>query len=132
MFFDSDLRYIVEAAVDNVDDTAVLISKIARIVRDEMFQNCAFTGSFEDSSQYSACPRTLLALVHLLVDGPPRQESQGSEITSQAAKTITQLLVYNAVSRMRPINRDTGEVVNTYRYCLGQRGQEFLVYNTQI
>ena len=77
-----------------------------------MFQNCAFTGSFEDSSQYSACPSTLLALVHLLVDGPPRQESQGSEITGQAAKKITQLLVYNFVSRTRAIHRDTGEVVN--------------------
>ena len=54
LFFDSDLRYIVEAAVDNVDDTAVLLSKVARIVRDEMFRNCAFTGSFEDSSQHSA------------------------------------------------------------------------------
>ncbi|KAK2719755.1 hypothetical protein QYM36_005284, partial [Artemia franciscana] len=85
---------------------------VARILRDKMFQNCAFTGSFEDSSQHSACPSTLLALIHLLVDGPPHQGSQGSEITSQAAKTITQLLVYNAVSRMRPINRDTGEVVN--------------------
>ena len=70
------------------------IQKTAKIIRDDLFQHDGFKfdGNFNKSCQQEAVPSSLKALVSMIIHGTSIKE----EYDSQAALTISQLLLFNS------------------------------------
>ena len=85
----------------NPDDKAIMLNRVAKLVRKEIFEtNYHFNGSLCDE-QYNCLPASLSALVSMiLVDSNEKQFTHYPENDS-AASSITQLLVFNAMKRSR-------------------------------
>lgn len=96
--FSDDLgSTLKEAYTESWDDEAVHLAKAARIVRRDLFllKYGGFTGSFDEHSQYSSVPETLLALMQMILQGPSIETA--SKTRCQASLTLAQLASYNAV-----------------------------------
>lgn len=102
LVFDIDIGpALLKACRNDSDQDALCLSRAANIVRKHMFVSThQFEGSFPQNCQVNAVPKSLLALVSMILEGP--------SITAQslmpqvpAATEIAQLLVFNSVKKVR-------------------------------
>ena len=101
--FDYDIGpAVMKACKADCYSDALCLSRAAQIVRRDMFQSVPpFDGFFSDSCQSDAVPKSLLALVNMILEGPSiSQESNLKDVP--AALQVSQLLVYNSVKLARP------------------------------
>ena len=91
---------ILQACSDN-DSEAIHLAKAAAIVRKQLFEfGHAFSGSLCEEDTTTRVPKTLLALVNMILDGPSiESQSRKEKSANQAAKTISQLIVFNSVKK---------------------------------
>lgn len=84
---------------------ALHIAKAAEIVRRDMFEvDCIFEGSFTQNCQENAIPKSLKALVDMLLCGPSIIVKSSSN-TDQASLTKCQLLMYNSIKNARNVTK---------------------------
>ena len=81
---------------NNHDADAVHLMHTAKLIRGEMFASChEFDGTFPKQCQHNAVPKTLITLISMLLEGAGNFDV----VTNQAALSISQLIVFNAVKR---------------------------------
>eukprot|EP00112_Aurelia_sp_Birch-Aquarium-sp1_P005412 Seg1614.17 transcript_id=Seg1614.17/GoldUCD/mRNA.D3Y31 product="hypothetical protein" protein_id=Seg1614.17/GoldUCD/D3Y31 len=79
------------------DDQGILLAKSAKLVREKLFSdNQPFNGTFTSSSKSESVPEVLVALISMILEGPGIKE-QTQEIAFSAARSIAELVKYNAV-----------------------------------
>ena len=93
---------MLEATKRNHDSDAVVLMRAAGIVRKEIFQkHYKFQGSLLDE-QYDDNPSSLIALIQMILGGTNiENQTENSKDVKNAAQSITQLLVFNAMKRSR-------------------------------
>ena len=101
--FDSDMGYAIHKFCDeDYDSEAICLAKAAKIVRRDMLElRAMFTGSFDQDCQQKSVPKSLLALVDMIHNGPNIADHNSPNM-SQATLSIAQLLQYNTFARRRP------------------------------
>ena len=92
---------LLDACNFDSDDEAIMLMRVAKLVRKEIFEtNCLFNGSLCDE-QYNCLPASLSALVRMILCGSNTKQNIYDKEISPAATSITQLLVFNAIKRSR-------------------------------
>ena len=77
------------------DDEAICLAKAAHIIRREMLEiHTSFEGSFPVGCQEDAVPKSLVALISMVMDGPNIKKKDTGEVR-QATLSLAQLLEYN-------------------------------------
>lgn len=102
--FNSDVANLVQEANRHrdYDLDAIHIAKAAEIVRLDMFDNVSlFNGSFPPQCQEHVIPKSLKALVDMVLQGPSIKDQSAKEGSDQAALTISQMFLFNAVKHSR-------------------------------
>ncbi len=85
--------------VCDYDSEAMHLAKAAEIVRKDIFgSNYSFNGSFSRDCQQQSVPKSLQALVSIILEGP-NIKHQSAVSGSAATLTASQLLVFNCVKR---------------------------------
>ena len=83
---------------NNSDAEAVHMMHTCRMIRNEIFsRSFEFEGSFDVSNQTDSVPETMLSFVSMLLNRPGNFQSRDN----QAALSISQLIIFNAVKRPR-------------------------------
>ena len=91
---------LLNCQFDN-DLEALHLSKAAQIVRRDLFKlGNAFNGSFAKDCQVNSVPNSLLALVHVILEGPTIDDQSKLSFVP-AALSIAQLHVFNSVKHAR-------------------------------
>ena len=112
------------------DADAVHLMHTAKLIRNEIFLGkFEFNGSLDSRSQQDSVPPILLTLANMLLEGPGNFEITNN----QAALSISQQIIYNAVKRHRknvsaPIATDTVARAPVIRHSLSQE-TPLSVYN---
>ena len=89
-----------KATEDDLDDDAMYLVKVAKIVRKEMQEiKTKLDGTFTPKCQNQAVPDSLIALVAMIFDGPSIVDQNNVSGISQPALTIAQLIKFNFHSR---------------------------------
>lgn len=92
---------LLDACNLDTDDQAVMLMRVGKLVRKEMFEKTYhFNGSLCDE-QYDNLPPSLCALVGMILGGSNVGQCIDDNDVSTAASSIVQLLVFNAVKRGR-------------------------------
>ena len=109
---------LLDACNFDSDDKAMMIMRVAKLVREEIFEtNYHFSGSLCDE-QYNCLPTSLAALVRMfLCDSDTKQIIYDLEISPAAT---LQLPVFNAIKRsrvdsvtvMHNLDRETSSIVS--------------------
>lgn len=95
------------------DSEAMHLVRAAQVVRQEMFDTTfSFDGSFQANCQQDAVPPSLLALVNMILNGA---NIKHQTTTTQAALTISQLLVFNSVKHSRKMESSNSVRHNSSR-----------------
>ena len=88
------------------DSEAQHLAKAANIVRRDILQiKNSFNGTFEPECQRNAIPASLKTLISMIIKGPTTKIDPAD---SQACLTVSQLVVFNSVSRVRDRPDSTG------------------------
>jgi len=96
--FNDHLGIALKNIQESPDADAVHLMHTAKIIRDEIFSSgFKFRGSFNEKDQQNSVPPALLALVSMLLEGPGNFDSTDT----QAALSISQLIIFNAVKQPR-------------------------------
>ena len=75
--------------------------KAAKIIRQDLFVlNSLFNGNFDYSSQESSVPKTLIALLRMILE-TRNVNSESSYATNQALLSLAQLIKFNSVKYKR-------------------------------
>uniref|UniRef100_UPI00358E360E uncharacterized protein n=1 Tax=Myxine glutinosa TaxID=7769 RepID=UPI00358E360E len=101
--FQGDIGNALKKACD-YDSDAMHLVRAAEVERREMFDNkFNLNGSFHPNCQKESVPPSLLALVNMILDGVniKHQTQLVETITTTAALTVSQLLVFNSVKHTR-------------------------------
>jgi hypothetical protein len=100
--FDDDVGLaLMNSSMDNFDDDAICLAKAAQIIRrDMMGMRSAFDGSFANGCQEESVPKSLIALVGMIIDGPNIKNKETDEVR-QATLSMAQLLQYNSCTKRR-------------------------------
>jgi len=117
--FSENLGIALTKLTENSDSSAVLLMHTAKLIRNEIFgsKQPSFNGTFGTDSQQNAVPKTLLSLVTLLLEGPGNFEVN----ESQAALSISQLIMFNSVKRQRrTLNVDVRQKPSCVRHSQNQ------------
>uniref|UniRef100_UPI00358E7494 uncharacterized protein n=1 Tax=Myxine glutinosa TaxID=7769 RepID=UPI00358E7494 len=97
--FDDIGHALRDACMDDGDDEAICLAKAANIIRRDMLGMSAhFDGSFPQGCQEDAVPKSLVALVSMIMDGPNIKKKDDDEVI-QTSLSIAQLLQYNSYVR---------------------------------
>ena len=88
------------------DSDAMQLARAAQVVRKEMFnKKFYFDGSFKPGCQQDSVPKSLLALLNMILKGPniehQTQLATGITGSTTAALSISQLVRFNCVKRVR-------------------------------
>ena len=105
--FSSDISEALQYAQDyDYDVEAIHLAKAATFVRTKQQH---FNGSFESDCHHQAVPKSLLALVNMILEGPNIKNQNGQEqVGINVALMLSQLLIFNAVKRHRgPTSENT-------------------------
>ena len=98
LVFKEGLKKLLKDCLDTPDfeSEALLISKVAKIIRQEIFQwkQFHFSGQFPPNCQSHSIPTLLQSLISMLINGPNVKNQNSTE--SQACLTISQLLLFHA------------------------------------
>jgi len=112
LVFDKDIGTALSAACQfDADLEALHLANAAEIVRRDLFNfieigtGSPFNGTFAKDCQVNSVPQSLLALIHMVLDGPSIDD-QSTGVVTPAAHSIAQLVVYNAVKHGRKKNGD--------------------------
>lgn len=90
---------MMKSCEHDLDGDAVHLARAAKIVRRDMLNmENQFCGSFEPNSQEESVPKSLLALVAMVLNGASIEAQSSSSIT-QPVLTISQLLMSNSTVR---------------------------------
>ena len=88
------------------DSEAQHLAKAANIVRRDILQiKNSFNGTFEPECQRNAIPASLKTLISMIIKGPTTKIDPAD---SQVCLTVSQLVVFNSVSRVRDRPDSTG------------------------
>lgn len=88
---------MLQACKDDQDEDALALLRVAKMVRKEMLQHKnTFNGDLDYESQHKSVPRSLLAIVNMLLYGA---NIEANEVVTQPSLTISQLLCFNIQSR---------------------------------
>ena len=88
---------MLQACKDNQDEDALALLRVAKIVRKEMLQHKnTFNGDLDAESQRKSVPRSLLAIVNMLLYGANVEADEAT----QPSLTISQLLYFSRVSQL--------------------------------
>jgi len=97
--FDEHVGHALHRLTEHADAEAVHMMHVVKLLRDAIFSaSFHFEGSFESNCQIESIPKMLLNFVNMLLEGPGCINSS----TNQAALSISQLIVFNAIQRQRP------------------------------
>ena len=98
--FDDDGGHVLrDACLDDADDEAICLAKEPDIIRRDMFgMHTGFDGSFPRGCQEGAVPKSLVALVGMIMDGINLKKRETNYV-KQATLSLGQVLQYN--SRVR-------------------------------
>jgi len=102
--FSSDISAALQFAEDyDYDAEAIHLAKAATFVRKEMLtKQQHFNGSFESDCHHQAVPKSLLALVNMILEGPNIKNQNGQkQVGINVALMLSQLLIFNGVKRPR-------------------------------
>ena len=121
LMFDYDIGpTVLSAAQTACTADALCLSRAAEIVRRNIFRSVPpFSGKFATTCQTEGVPKSLLALVSMILEGPSISD-QSFNGQVHAAAEIAQLLVYNCVNRPRRTNVSH----ETPKHVRHSRGQE--------
>ena len=113
--FDDDIGAALRKAQDHdCDHDAMHLARAAKVVRKEMFQQkFTFNGSFLQGTQQNIIPKSLLALVNMILEGPNIKHQTQLDTTTDVSLSISQLLMFNSVKRSRAA--DVSSVVHHKR-----------------
>ena len=91
-----------KACQHDADSDGVHLARAANIVRRDILKmKTAFSGSFDALCQEQSVPKSLLALVAMILNGPTIQEQSSHSSVSTPALTVSQLLMFNSIARRR-------------------------------
>ena len=91
-----------KACKKDADNDALHLAKAAEIVRRDMLKmKPEFNGSFDSQCQVDSVPTSLQTLVSMILYGSKKISESNSTSISQAALTISQLLMFNTFTRVR-------------------------------
>ena len=98
-----DVGSAIKKACDH-DSDAMQLVRAAEIVRREMFnQTFHFDGSFKPGCEEDSVPKSLLALLNMILKGPNiKHQSQIGTGNTTAALSISQLVMFNRVKHANP------------------------------
>ena len=106
--FDDDIGDALKKACDHDNDNdAMLLAQAARVVRKEMFSpNFSFDGTFSEESLQNSVPKSLLALVNMILEDPniKHQTQLVISANTKASRSISQLLMFNSVKHTRAVD----------------------------
>ena len=91
------------AASIDYDDEGYILAEAARIIRRDMinFEQQEFHGHYEDKCQEKSTPKSLQALMSLIVSGKGGGSGDGNPYFKQAVLSMSQLLYFNLTKRTR-------------------------------
>ena len=92
---------LLDACHFDSDDEAVMLMRVAKLVRKEVFEKKYHFNSSLCDEQYDNLPTALSALVGMILGGSNARQCIDDYEVSTAASSIMQLLVFNAVKRGR-------------------------------
>jgi len=103
LVFGEDIGPAMRKACEHDADTeAIHLAHVANIIRREIFsRKTSFSGTFDKKCQESSVPNSLLALMSMILYGPNITTQSNYSSKPQAALTLSQLLMFNTVSRCR-------------------------------
>ena len=111
LVFKDDLGTAVhKACKQDADNDAIILARAANIVRRDMFKmKSEFTGSFGAHCQEESVPASLLALVTMVLKGPniKVQGEAATRTSSQPARSVSQLIMYNSSASSRENTKQT-------------------------
>ena len=117
LFLAISVQLALQFAQDyDYDAEAIHLAKAATFVRKEMLtKQQHFNGSFKSDCHHQAVPKSLLALVNMILEGPNIKNQIGQEqVGINVALMLSQLLIFNAVKR----HRDSTSENTTTRHSL--------------
>lgn len=92
---------LLDACNIDSDNEAILLMRVAKLIRKEMFQHeYIFNGSLTDE-QYDNMPDLLETLIKMILGDSTNEQPDCADALSRAASSITQLIVFNSVKRSR-------------------------------
>ena len=104
--FNGDVGAALRKACEhNADGDAVHLARAVTIVRRDMFST---------TCQEKSVPNSLIALVTMVLNGP-NIKSRSSNV-SQAALSLSQLLLYNSVKRYKENDTDIVDTANNEKH----------------
>ena len=92
---------LLDACNVDSDDEAVMLMRVAKLVRKEVLEKKYHFNRSLCDEQYDNLPTSLQALVGMILGGPDAKQRIDSYEISTAASSIAQLLVFNTVKRGR-------------------------------
>lgn len=97
-----EIGEILRKAMDDSDSEACHLARAAKIIRRDIQQiNNKFNGTFPSDCQENSIPASLKTLVNIVLRGPNVIGRQVERSSDQACLTISQLIVFNSVTRDR-------------------------------
>ena len=88
----------------DMDKDAVKLANAAQVVRKEIFEmSYEFSGVFEDDCELNSVPKSLIALVQMILEGSSfdKMEINSNTARSNISVAIAQLLYFNTVKKAR-------------------------------
>lgn len=100
--FDDDVGLaLMNSCLSNFDDDGICLGKAAEIIRrDIMSMQSAFDGSFASGCQEASVPKSLVALVSMIIEGTSITNKNTDE-NRQSTLSMAQLLQYNSCVKPR-------------------------------
>ena len=104
--FNDDVGDLVHTAFSaDIDEQSVLMTKVARTLRKDMFSHKSSSPPCIDlKNQSDSVPQTLISLVNMIINGSNITEQSSDLSSSQAVMTISQLLMFNSIRRRKDLN----------------------------
>ena len=99
--FDDDVGHALKrACLEKQDEEAVYLSKAANIVRRDILRHKnSFTGSFEKGCLEQAVPKSLTAIVSMIILGTNIKAQAESLRAPEAVSALSQLLLFNTAQK---------------------------------
>ena len=100
LIFEQGMQQMLKQAINsNYESDAILLSKAAKIIREDIFSfhGFHFNGSFPDGCQQESVPTNLKYFVSMLLNGPNLTDQDSTD--SQSCLTISQAIVFNIKKR---------------------------------
>ena len=106
--FDDNVGFaLINSSVENCDEEAICLAKVAQLIRRDMLgMQSAFDGSFSKGCQEQAVPKSLLALVTMILDGQNILNTASQKVR-QSTLSMAQLLQFNSHVKRQPASTGT-------------------------